>query len=452
MAVFQKVPKKVLIVTSSGGGGLLQAANAKAQEIQSLDPNVIVLQKDVMKDWMWGWAGKCLVGLWNRAQLRGSVRAQSLLGWLAPYAEYLFWPPIFFCSLYTLFKEDVDQVMDTQVLGTSALLKALRVFNWRRKKEVYLEKVLVDLPTQKATHFFTPIKGLGRRDRELFRLITVAPLLARDESEEEFWRKHCNLSTTHLRYEDFYVRQAFRKYHAVERKPQRFVFRTTYQNGEELSLIQKSIQRGSIRALARKGEIEFSIPPEDRLFTLLLGSQPANQSTFAYVKKCIEMAQGMENVGAPLHFFVFCAEHRPGAASLLRKVSEYVQSVTPYPSWLTIVPMSFQSEKAIAPLFFRSEMTCTRSGGQTVMELMCCAKGEMWIHSEAAPGGRELSNEELLKGIPGWESANAAYLQQIRGAKLVTPETFAVHAKELLQSMYQGIASTGKLLTGAINR
>lgn len=440
MTVFQKNPKKVLIITSSGGGGLLQAANAKAQEIQTSFPDAIVLQKDVMKDWMWGWAGKAFVGLWNRAQLRGDVRAQSVLGWLAPGAEYLFWLPIFFCSLYTLFKEEIDQVIDTQVMGTSALLKALRIFNWRSQKGLCLEKVLVDLPTQKATHFFAPIKDLGERDRKLFRLITVAPLLTGEESEEEFWRKHCKLTKTHLQYEDFYVRQAFLKYRDAERKPQKFVFRTAYQNGEELALIQKSIQRGPIRALTRKGEIEFSIGPEDRLFTLLLGSQPANQSTFTYVKKCIEMAQGLGEMSAPLHFFVFCAQHRPGSSSLLQKVSEYVQSITPYPSSLTIVPMSFQTEKAIAPLFFRSDMTCTRSGGQTVMELMCCSRGEIWIHSEAVKGAGELSNEDLLRGIPGWESANAVYLQKAKGAKLITAESFSAEAKELLTNKWSRLA------------
>lgn len=424
--------KKVLIITSSGGGGLLQAACAKAQEVRTLHPSAVIIEKDVMKDWMWSWMGRLCVGLWNRAQLRGNVKAQTFLGFMAPLAEYFFWPHIFFFSLRTLFKEDIDQVIDTQVMGTSALLKALRWFNRRKKKEVHLEKVLVDLPTKKATHFFLPIKSLNLKDREWFRLITIAPLLEKGETEEEFWRRHCNLGVKHLQYEDFYVRQAFHKYRQVDHTPRTVIVRTKYQNPEELELISRCLKRGSIGALAKKGEIECSIAPEDRVFTVLLGSQPANDATSTYVKKMIELAQQMESSSAPVHLFVFCANHQPGASSLLRRVAEYVEQVEPYPSFLTVIPMSFQNEKVIAPLFFRSNATCTRSGGQTAMELMCTARGDIWIHSEAKAKEGPVTDEELLLGIPGWESANAAYLQQKSGAKIVTPDSFLPHAKKVL--------------------
>jgi len=93
--------------------------------------------------------------------------------------------------------------------------------------------------------------------------------------------------------------------------------------------------------------------------------------------------------------------------------------------------MTFQSDEIIAPLFFRSDMTCTRSGGQTSMELMCVGQGKIWIHSETKNKGKVLQNEDLLKGIPGWEAGNAAYLQRFRNAQLVTPFTIGQLAKEL---------------------
>jgi hypothetical protein len=65
------------------------------------------------------------------------------------------------------------------------------------------------------------------------------------------------------------------------------------------------------------------------------------------------------------------------------------------------------------------------------MELMCVARGEIGIHSEAKKGkAGDISLEELLKGIPGLEAANALYLQKIRGAKIVTPETIAPIIKD----------------------
>src|SRR5690348_16255943 len=76
--------KRVLIITSSGGGGLLQAANAKEQELKASNPGTVVILRDVMKDWMWKPTGKFFVGLWNQAQKKGNVRAQALLGAGAP--------------------------------------------------------------------------------------------------------------------------------------------------------------------------------------------------------------------------------------------------------------------------------------------------------------------------------------------------------------------------------
>ena len=423
--------KKVLIITSSGGGGLLQAANAKEQEIRMKDPSAVIIRRDVMKDWMWRPLGKFFVAFYNRSQLQGNVKVQNFFNIAIPFVDYLFWPPMFCWSLYTLFKEDIDRVIDTQIMGTSAILKALRYFNRRRKKKIHLEKVLVDFPTKKATHYFFSIKSLGDKDRKFIRLITVAPLLENGETEEEFWRKNCNVTSRELEYEYYYVRQAFRKFQHIERKAEPFFLRTHYKSDEELQLIQKSIERGSIFFQVKEKGIEFVVGANDLLFTILLGSQPAGDATFKYVKQFLEIAKDYPST-RNAHLFVFCAAHAPGKSSLLKRVSEYVQHRKDYPAWFSVIPMSFQTDDVIAPLFFRSDMTCTRSGGHTAMELLCTSKGDVWIHSEAKKEMGDLTQEELLAGIPGWESANAAYLQQMRGARVVTPETVASFARALL--------------------
>ncbi len=433
--------KKVLIITSSGGGGLLQAANAKEQEIKAHTPDAKVMQRDVMKDWVWSSLGQFSVNRWNQAQLRGDVKAQSFWGSTAPIAEYLFWLPIFVCSLYTLFKEDIDRVIDTQVMGTSATLKALRFYNRMKKKNVYLEKVLVDLPTKKATHFFKPIRALGKKDRKLFRLITIDPLLEKEQTELDFWKQHCNLTNEHLQYEDYYVRRAFVHYRNRQRKEEPFSLKIRFGNLDELECILQSVKRGPAKYELGEGEIRFLIDPKAFVFTVLLGSQPANHATMNYVLKCLETSGEI-----PVYLFVFCSKHESGQKSLLRRVSEVVAQRTSYPKNLTIVPMSFQSDDVIAPLFFRSDVTCTRSGGQTAMELLSVAQGEIWIHSEAPYQTRPLTNEELLAGIPGWESANAAYLQQKRGAKLVTTDTFSPLIQSLIDSKCKKLM--GKTATG----
>lgn len=424
------MPQKVLIITSSGGGGLLQAAKAKEQEILAQDPDAVILWRDVMKDWIWRRFGRLTVNLWNGAQIKGSVRAQSFFGMAAPIADYLFWISIFFYSLRTIFKEDVDRVIDTQVLGTSAVLKVLRLFHRYRKKKVWLEKVLVDLPTKKATHFFKPIRKLGAKDRAFLRLITIPPMLEKGQTNQEFWKQHCNLTETNLQYEDYYVRRSFAAYRDLPRGNDPFPIKTRFQSAEELELILKSVSRSGVAYEIGEKEIQFKIDPGARVFTVLLGSQPANNATVRYVQHCLEIFQSCpEN----LYLFVFSANHVVGQNTLFRKVSEVVQMCDPYPKNLTVVPMSFQNDDVIASLFFRSDMTCTRSGGQTAMELMSVSKGEIWVHSEAKPKSTPLTKEELLAGIPGWESANAAYLQHVRNAKVVTPDTFGQEVRALLQ-------------------
>ncbi|MBI5272730.1 MAG: hypothetical protein HY861_01960 [Chlamydiia bacterium] len=434
-------PKKLLIITSSAGGGLIQAANAKEQEALVKDPTLIVIRKDVLTDWMDGIFGKFCVSRWNSAQMKGNVAALRFFIAAQYFFDYLCWPYLFCCALYTLFKEDIDQVIDTQPMGTSALIKALRIYHLKRNKKVCLQKVLVDLPTKAATHFFRSIKDLTKKDRPYLNLITIAPLLEEGQSAEEFWQTNCGLSDKEIHYEDVYVRQAFRKYRQQRRGTENFPLSVRYKTQEELQLMQKTFSRGSLQPCAMiEGEVRFSIPANAHIITVLLGSQPANESTFNYVKQFLRIAS--ESVGShPCALFVFCAQHIPGHDTLFRKVANYVSAMQKYPKHFTVVPFSFQNDDIIAPLFFRSDVTCTRSGGQTAMELMCVGSGVMWIHSEtrkAEGQTEEFSLEQLLEGIPGWEAANALYLQEVRSAKIVTPETIRSHVGSLFRADVNG--------------
>ena len=70
------------------------------------------------------------------------------------------------------------------------------------------------------------------------------------------------------------------------------------------------------------------------------------------------------------------------------------------------------------------------------MELMSAGRGKIWVHSEAKKGSGNLTNEELLQGIPGWESANASYLQRFKNAEIVTPEIFEPLLTRVVKTIY----------------
>lgn len=414
--------RKILIITSSGGGGLLQTATAKEQEFLAKDPNLVIIRRDVLKDW--APFGSFFINFWNQAQKTGNIAAQMLCVKGQFIIDFFLFPSIFFNALFTIFNEDVDHIIDTQPMGTLAIVKALRIFNRKRFKNAVVEKVLVDLPTKKATHFFRSIKKLSKNNRKFFQLTSIPPLLDDGETAEEFWQTTCGLSEKEVNCEDVYVRQAFQKYKDIPRSATPVSIKLHFKNEEELKLMQETFQRGPIRAKVKKSDVDFSIEPDAKVLTVLLGSQPAGEACLNYVRQWISLAKEFPQV--PQYIFVFCANHEEGQKSLFKKMVNLVAEVKDYPTHLSIIPFSFQNENAIAPLFHRSDITCTRSGGQTAMELICVSTGEIWIHSEAKKG------EDLLRGIPGWEAASAVYLQKLHGAKVVTPETFIPHAQKFL--------------------
>jgi UDP-N-acetylglucosamine:LPS N-acetylglucosamine transferase len=431
------IPLRVLILSSSGGGGLIQAANAKEQELREKDPEVMVFRRDTLQDWMGKKFGSFCSNKWNKAQIKGDIRELTFLIFGQIIFDYFSWPVFFLQTLRILFKEGIDRVIDTQPMGTTAILRAIRIYNWRRNLQVSLEKVLVDLPTSKAVHYFYPMKRLTRKDLPFLKLVTIPPLLENGETREEFWQKHCRLPPSNIYYEDFFVRTSFRKLQNKPRTSDPFSFLIRYKSEEELDLLKKSFSRGNLSLkMSGNNEVHFSLSSQVRMITILLGSQPASNATLNYVKKFVQIAREANFSTTSFCLFVFCADHKPGEMTLFRKLAEHISRVKEYPKNLSVIPFSFQNDDVIASLFYRSDLTCTRSGGQTAMELMSVSSGEIWIHSEAkqVAGKKEsLSQEDLLSGILTWESANARYLQKERGAKIVTPETFAPQARQLFR-------------------
>lgn len=435
----RKLRKKLLIITSSGGSGHLQAAKAKEQEAYAKDPSIDIVRKNLLKECMGTAFGQFCSESWNRAQRKGDVKALKFYTMSQCVFDYMCWLPIFFWSLKTLFNEEIDEVIDTQPIGTTAIIKAIRIYNAHKNKTVRLEKVVADLPTKKATHFFRPIRKLSKKDRSFLKLTTLHPLLEDGETREEFWQKNCRLSEHEVNYAAPVVRQAFHQLKEKSRNLDVFPIYISCKTKAEMSLIDAVSKKGKISVKKKGLGFYFQIPAQARVLTVLLGSHPAKHATLQYVKKFTQICQEFSSVKQPIFLFVFCSEYKPEEENLFHKIAQYVEKLGTYSPYFCIVPFSFQIDEGIASLFYRSDLTCTRSGGQTAMELMSVAQGEVWIHSETkkvSGNDQSLSVDQLLQGIPGWEAANAQYLQKIKGAKIVTPDictpflrAFLTHSK-----------------------
>ncbi len=429
---------KVLIITSSAGGGLLQAAVAQEQQILEEASHIQIIKRDVLKDWIWRWLGKYSIESWNRAQKKGNLRYQKFCASSQWLFDYIAWPSVFFHTLRLLLKENVDRVIDTQSQATIAIVKAIRFFNKKRSKQIVLEKIIVDLPTKKATHFFRSIKELSQEDKKYLKLRTIPPLLEEGQTREDFWQAHCGLSESDICYEDVNVRRSFRALQGKPRSENTVFLHLVFNEETELNLMRKTWERGSIRSQIEAERVLFEVSSHAKVFTILLGSQPSHLGTLEYVRLFIDFAKQNGSEKNPIYLFVFCGEYSRARKSLFRDVVELVKREENYPSHLSIIPFSFQSDDAIAPLFHRSDITCSRSGGQTAMELMAVSTGEIWIHSEAKLKSGDASLSHLLKGIPVWESESALYLVKNCAAKVVTPEIF--------------LSAVGKVFGDSVNR
>ena len=427
----ESISKKTnyLIMCASGGGGILQAANAEVQKIKIKDPSANIIKKDVMLQWL-GPIGYFGMKSWNFSQKRGIILFLQILGGFQRIAEIIFWPYFFYHVLKTLFKENIDYIVDLQPLCSSATIKAIRLYNHIRKKNVTIKKVVVDLPTKKAVHYFNNIKKLSKKDKNLLSITTIDPLLDKDQTDIEFWKKFCDISLDKICYHDYPLRQSFLSYDKKAKIFSDFFINIAIKSELEAKFITKTINKGSIKIKTQDLKfLEFQIERNDFLITILLGSQPSLNATFNYVKNIIKMIKE-EKVERKIHIFTFCSSTKEG---LFKKLFDFLEDFEDYPKNLSIVPMSFQTEEVIASLFFRSDMTITRSGGQTAVELMKVCNGKICVHSEYPyKKNTKLTDKKLLKGIPVWEAGSASYMQEKMNASLIIPELFSEICSKLI--------------------
>lgn len=433
-----EIPSNVLIITTSGGGGHIQAAKAKLLEIGLSNKESKVVIKDILLEAAGKFFGKKMINIWNIAQRRGHVRTLEFWASAVPIFSVIFFIPVFFQVLYTLFKYKIDYIIDTQPLCLPSIVIALRLYNFMTKKNLIVEKFLTELPTNYVAHYLKPIKRLGAKNRQLIKLYTTDPLLKEDESADSFWKKYTGLSKKFISYGDFPIRPHFKKYQNINQNINSLTLKISIQSDNEKQLFENLLHRKSQSYYFENNALYVTIDPTEKVSTLMLGSQPTQGATLKYVKKFIQLAK-KDLCGKKHWLFVFCSQKKFEDVSLQKRIHDLIIKTKDFPDHLKIIPMSPQEDEVIAPLFYRSDITLTRSGGVTAMELMAVARGQIWIHKETSPSilDKLFQNKKILdlysyKGMPKWEYGNAAYLRKAKGAQMITPETFDETSKGYL--------------------
>jgi hypothetical protein len=417
--------ENVLIIFASGGSGLKQAAEAKKQEILLNNPKAKIIKKDILLDWVGKPFGYLGAKAWDYSQKKGDIAKLEKIRSGQVIADYVFWPSVFFKAYKLIMKEDITRVIDTQPICTAAIIKAIRLVNYYQKKNLQLEKISVDLPTDLNTHFLRPIKKLSKNDRKYLKLFTIEPLLKDKETEEQFWIRNCNLSLDRIYLQKYFIRQSFIKYQQKSSNNALVSIKTKCHDLEEISLTENILKNKNLNFEKTKMVFKYHINPDDLVYTILLGSQPAHYASIAYLKGFLKLTKFSRKKNNHI-IFIFCSKLKSSKNSLFSSVYNFATKNNSFKN-LIIIPLSFQDEDAIAPIFSRSDVTFTRSGGQTAMELMGVMRGQIFIHSEVKG---VINRKKLLKGMFAWESGNAQYLEKMFNAIITTPKIFENHLKK----------------------
>lgn len=405
----------ILLITSSGGSGHLIAAKAIKQSLENGPEPKVVLEQDVSKDWLGNFFGQIFISIWNTSQINGWIFMQEFLSTIHPLTYIFFTPSIFFHCFRLLIQYNFERVIDDQVLGTKAITNAVRLYNWLKKKNIKVEKVLTDLPTDYTAHFFAEIKTLNRFERTSIEIYAQDPLLY-GEMPQIFWKRKTGLPIEQIHIVPPPLRKAFMNPPVNNSQPIDIDL-CIDSEAAKLRLIKASqIHTHPPVFFEDKGRVQ--IQPQDLVFTIMLGSHPSKCALYDYIEGFYNLVDSKE--GPIVHVFILSQTGKWIEKGLVDDIVSQIISHPLAPKRLRIYPISKQDDEVVSRLFNRSNATITRSSGITTMELIQASRGDIWIHQEPPRSFLGFRHH----GMVIWEYGNALYLNQKRGARFVSPQFF----------------------------
>lgn len=407
---------KILIFNNQAGGGHKTAVEAMTQQIKARGGTAVT--KDIFNDTLGKTIGGGLYSYWNGAMKSENLRKMNFALKIQPIGEFFMGIPAFFKITHMLLSGGIEAIINPQPAGLHAITKATHFANFinkyilRNKRQIMIYNVLTEMPTKDTHDFFYTYKRLSKCDHKICKLVTTMPLFEKKgQTEEEFWKKYTGFSikNNEVRYDEFPLRQPFLEMAKTSRDDIK-----TVSIQVKTDLAKKSIENEGINFSSKGDKAILNIGENDSVHAIMLGSQAGVASTLHYVEDFI--AVNKERKSTEKQFvFVFCGDHAK-KDSLYAQVWNLIKKEKDkgnYPENVVIVPLEGQNAEQVAPIMRKCDSTITRSGGLTAMELYSVSDGQIFIHSR---------EEDLLKGMPAWEAGNAHFLEDKKGAKVITPQ------------------------------
>lgn len=437
-----------LLITSSGGNGHLQVAKVLEKKLSEGPSPITVKVKDLMLDFL-GKMGERARNYWNSAQKSGKISRLERMVRVQRFVDWFFYWKIKRAVLRNLvdfentFGRPPEYIINDQVMGCKAILDALSDYNYKLKKKfknaspVTCQLHMTDLP-EKADHFYGPLSRLSRKNKNL--LTIFSPKLqgsAEDASYSFFKRK------TGLRREQIiFLENSQLPVDAIYKDPKlKSISELTFNGLSEGGREEYFKKLPNVTSYFNWESQTFKVKPDDKVYSMMLGSQPSEYAVDSSIDKIISLAHQATDPGKQYHFFVFCGKDE-GPGSLFRKMCDKLLALE-VPGNLRVVPLPFQDPQNIAKVMARSDVRIIRSGGVSCFEnkvlmdtLNESNKSKTFIWSENPASALSLryqqlhnnkdSQKQLMKFIPLWEGGNAENLD----VPLISSGTFTSELAE----------------------
>jgi hypothetical protein len=429
---------KVLGITSEGGGGHIQLM--KGIEGKITKQNIPFTKADALKDTLPNWMSNYCVSGWNKAKEEGDIEAQEYLVkgtilWIPRHqlADFLFFLPIFLWTVIKLLRDnEISRIVDTQPIGTKAIIRAARLVNFLFARNIRVTKVSTEIATKYACSFSDPAKSLTKNDKKIFELAGPCPFIKKSREtiedflnrQEKWWNKHYGLSLIEkeVRYSNYPIRAAFEPYIDTNLRNTINTLSVKINNDDEI--IDASAPESTSH--------EYPIDNNTIVGMITIGSKVTHEATKIYVQSIIEAVKQLPEITQPIKIFVAAGSHKLGEESLYTELKDLIASQA-LPKNLMVIPMGIQDDTQFAPMMHRADFGIFGSGGMTTMELSATAKGKIFLHSESKRLEKEGKVVKREDGLALWEKGNALHLVKTKGAKIVVPdETFITEMKDFL--------------------
>jgi len=393
----QNLPKdsKVCLITTKGGGGHLQAANALEKELYST--GIACLKVDLLEDhFAPSCIGRFLTGMWDKAKKEGNGKKleQFANGTFCKIpcrraADALFYLPVFLGLSTRLFLyPEMNTVIDTQPLCTSAVAAAIGFIRFITRRKVCLYKVLTDFPTPQCVHFAEGVKRTALSMRKTITLVSAPPLLGAYPSDEEFWKNVFGVEKSQVLYDSFPIRENFRK------KTFSPSLQLSTSSEEEMQLLKELLT-----GYQENSHFILTDLPASTWGVISLGSIAEQKATLKYINSFLQKTE------TPLTLFIACGNKENGLYNQVAAVAQKEKN-----GLNRIIPLSFQSDLELAPLFHFANFGVYATGGSTLQEAYTVATGKIFMHSQE-------------KSSIVWEEGNLLWMKHFRQAARVTPAT-----------------------------